>query len=464
MSTYLPGSADEVAEAIRGVLSNGESLEVLGSWSRRALGRAVSAADVLDMSAMAGIVSYEPAELILTALAGTPMHVIEAALAEASQMLAFEPPDLALLLSGADARQHAPGHSETAGGSVFPNPPFARLAELSAERGAFARTGTVGGVVATGLSGPRRFRAGAVRDHVLGMTAVSGRGEVFVGGGKVVKNVTGYDIPKLMTGSYGTLAVLTEITVKVLPAPEDTRTLLVAGLDTHDAVRAMTSVLQSTADVSGACYVPSGVASSAGVAALTGLADVSVMAFRLEGFTPSVEFRLSRLRDQFGSKSQIVLDRSSSQHFWRAIRDVHLFIDVSHGSVWRLSVPPAEGAAVIERIERAWPAARWYLDWAGGMIWVATGIDHRDPEDDAGARESSKRSGHVNVAHSAVLFREALGTTGGHATLIRAPAVVRANVDVFHPQSSGVAALSKRVKEQFDPSRVLNPGRMYANL
>lgn len=400
MSTYAPRTADEVAEAIRGAVASGESLEVVGAGSRRTLGRAVSASNTLDVSGIAGILSYEPAELVLTAAAGTPLHVIETALAEGSQMLTFEPPDFAPLL-GTDAK------------------------------------GSFGGVVATGLSGPRRFRAGAVRDHVLGISAVSGRGEVFVGGGKVVKNVTGYDIPKLMTGSYGTLAVLTEITVKVLPAPEDTRTLVVSGLGTHDAVRAMTSVLQSTADVSGACYLPAGV-DAPGIAT-----DESATVFRLEGVTPSVEFRLSRLREQFASAGeQAVLDREASQSFWRSIRDVAPFVDASFGSVWRLSAPPAEGAAVAERIERSCTGAKWYLDWAGGLIWVATGTERQHP------------------AH----IREALGATGGHATLIRAPAVVRANVDVFHPQSIGVASLSKRVKHQFDPARVLNPGRMYADL
>jgi glycolate oxidase FAD binding subunit len=381
----------------------GEAFEVVGGGSRRSIGRPVSAGNVLDISAIAGVVSYEPAELVLTARAGTPMHVLEAALGEQSQMLAFEPPDLSELVG-----THTPG--------------------------------TLGGTVAVGLSGPRRFRAGAVRDHVLGIVAVSGRGESFVGGGKVVKNVTGYDIPKLMTGSHGTLAVLTEITVKVLPAPAEVRTLLVRAAGGPDALRAqdavlgMTRVLQSTADVSGACYLP------AGVSAPGKSSDEAVIAFRLEGFTPSVDFRLSRLRESFAAASaQDVLDREASLRFWRAVRDVQPFIDASCGSVWRLSVPPAEGAAVVERIERSCPEARWFLDWGGGLIWLA-------------------------MPASAAGVREALGTAGGHATLIRASALVRANADVFHPQSPEVAALSKRVKTQFDPSCVLNPGRMYADV
>jgi glycolate oxidase FAD binding subunit len=256
-----------------------------------------------------------------------------------------------------------------------------------------------------------------------------------------VKNVTGYDIPKLMTGSYGTLAVLTEITVKVLPAPEDVRTLLIGGPGPRsanpiqDAVIAMTRVLQSTADVSGACYLP------AGIAVPGKSADEAIVALRLEGFTPSVDFRLSALRDSFDSAStQVALDRDTSLRFWQAVRDVQPFIDATCGSVWRLSVPPAESAAVVERIERSSPDARWFLDWGGGLIWVAT------------------------PAPAGALLRAALGATGGHATLIRAPTLVRANADVFHPQPAEMAALTKRVKSQFDPSRVLNPGRMYADI
>src|SRR5690349_2951672 len=195
----------------------GEALEVVGTGTRRGLGRPVEAPHVLDVSALRGVLEYEPEELVLTALPGTPLEEIEALLAERKQCLAFEPPYL-------------------------------------------ARGGTLGGAVSTGLSGPRRPKAGAVRDHVLGVTAVSGRGELFKAGGKVVKNVTGYDLPKLIAGSYGTLAVITELTIKVLPAQEDTRTLIVEGQALADAVRTMKRVLRSEADVSGACYLPAGVA------------------------------------------------------------------------------------------------------------------------------------------------------------------------------------------------------------
>ena len=421
MTTFVPRNAEEVADTIRWALAAREAFEVIAGGSKSSLGRPVDAPHRLDVSALAGVVSYEPDELVLTARPGTPTEIVEALLAERAQCLAFEPPNLAPLLRGS-----ASAHGDVAGDD----------GHMDARRG-----GTLGGVVSTGFSGPRRLRAGAVRDHLLGIAAVSGRGETFVGGGKVVKNVTGYDIPKLMTGSHGTLAVLTEITLKVLPAPEDVRTLLVHGLAASDAVRVMTGVLQSDVDVSGACYFP------ADLAVPGTLSGDSRTALRLEGFLPSVEYRLVRLREKLERQASLsVLDHATSLTFWRGVRDVRPFTDNASRMVWRLSVPPAEGAAVLERIAHAIPGTQSFLDWGGGLLWSQL-------PDDAGAHDSRART-----------IRSAIGDAGGHAMLIRAPEHVRAGTDVFHPQSEGVAALSRRVKAQFDPSHLLNPGRMVAGV
>jgi glycolate oxidase FAD binding subunit len=381
-------------------MNAGEALEVFGSGTRRGLGRPVDAAHWLDVSALRGVLAYEPEELILTALPGTSLAEIESLLATRKQCLAFEPP----YLTGA---------------------------------------GTLGGAVSTGLSGPRRPKAGAVRDHLLGVTAVSGRGELFKAGGKVVKNVTGYDLPKLIAGSYGTLAVITELTIKVLPAQEDTRTLVLGGQSAADAVRTMTSVLQSTADVSAACYLPAGI-SVPGVAVA---GDASSTAFRLEGVGPSVEFRLSRLRQQRQSAGSIAtFDPEPSLSFWRGIRDVTPFAGDSAHGLWRISVPPSRGAEVLAKIQASVPGARAFLDWGGGLIWL---------------QSSALADGAGAVADK---VRAVLAQSGGHATLIRASDEVRRSVNVFQPQAAALAALSKRVKLQFDPKRVLNPGRMYADV
>ena len=420
MTTLAPRTANEVTDAIRWAACAGEPLEVVAGGTRRALGRPVDAPHMLDVSALSGVLSYEPEELILTALPATPLAEIEALLASRGQCLAFEPP-------------------------------FARASDAS-------RLATLGGAVATGLSGPRRPKVGAVRDHVLGIAAASGRGEFFVSGGKVVKNVTGYDIPKLLTGSYGTLAVFTEITVKVLPAPQDTRTLLVHGMAAAESVRAMTAVLQSTADASAACHLPPGIAVPDKPVA------ESTTAIRLEGVTPSVEFRLSRLREQLSGKGSLtVLDRDSSLAFWQAVRDVTPFASDAARTLWRICVPPAQGADVLSRIERALPTAQAYLDWGGALIWLQLDV----PAETSAALASAEK---IRAAVAGGPVQASPGDAGrghavqGHATLISASTDVRRAVDVFHPQPAGLAALSNRVKAQFDPKQVLNPGRMYAGI
>lgn len=416
MTTFAPRNADEVVDAVRWAMNAGEALDVVGTGTRRGLGRPIDAAHVLDVSALRGVLEYEPEELILTALPGTPLAEIEDLLATRKQCLAFEP-------------------------SYLTGP------------------GTLGGSVSTGLSGPRRPKAGAVRDHVLGVTAVSGRGELFKAGGKVVKNVTGYDLPKLITGSYGTLTVITELTIKVLPAQEDTRTLIVGGQTAADAVRTMTSVLQSTADVSAACYLPEGVGAReiAFAGGGSGAAGASATAFRLEGVGPSVEFRLARLGQQLASAGSLaVLDRENSLHFWRGIRDVAPFAGDPAGGLWRISVPPSYGAEVLAKIQASVPGSRAFLDWGGGLVWLqlpaAAGAAAAAESDVAAALASERK------------IRAALTQSGGHATLVRASADVRRSVNVFQPQAAALAALSKRVKLQFDPKRVLNPGRMYADV
>jgi glycolate oxidase FAD binding subunit len=259
----------------------------------------------------------------------------------------------------------------------------------------------------------------------------------------VVKNVTGYDLPKLLTGSFGTLVVFTELTLKVLPAPEDTRTLLISGQSAADAVRTMTAILQSTADTSGACYLPQDVLAPGKPP------GVSTTALRFEGVRPSVEFRLSRLRDQMsGSGSLEVLDRDTSLDFWRAIRDVTPFAAESARTLWRISVPPAQGAEVLARIEKGLPGSRAFLDWGGGLIWLQPAAAADIPSTLACEQK----------------IRTAVAPTHGHAMLIRAPVDVRRTVNVFQPQAEALAALSTRVNSQFDPKQVLNPGRMYAGV
>jgi glycolate oxidase FAD binding subunit len=406
MSRFAPADLDELRDAIGEALAVEEPLEVVASGSKRGLGRPLQLPRMLDLSGLAGIRDYQPSELVLTAGAATPIEEIDAALAEAGQMLAFEPPDL---------------------GALFGLP------------AAVAGRRTLGGALACNLSGPRRIKTGAARDHFLGFRGVSGRGEIFKAGGKVVKNVTGYDLCKLMAGSFGTLAALEEVTIKVLPRPEVLSTVILWGLDALAAVRIFSRALASPHEVSGAAYIPA--SSTAGLTSLSG--STAVAALRLEGPSPSVTFRRERLLAELGSDREASsLDDEASVTFWRAVRDVLPLTGSGDRAVWRVSVAPSRGGELGEVIARRLDTS-WYLDWAGGLVWAAI----------AGAEDGGSA-----VIRSAIRGADGRGT--GHATLIKGSPELRRSVPVFEPQSAPLAALACRIKESFDPRRILNPGRI----
>jgi glycolate oxidase FAD binding subunit len=406
VTRYAPADLGELREAVGDALAAEEPLELVAGGSKRGLGRPMQTPHTLDLSRLAGIRDYQPSELVLTAGAATPLADIEAALAPARQMLGFEPPDWA---------------------ELFALPSYGTPLT------------TLGGVLACNLSGPRRIKAGAARDHFLGFRGVSGRGEVFKSGGKVVKNVTGYDLCKLMAGSYGTLAALEEVAIKVLPFAEAACTVVLSGLDPRAAVQHLKRALASSHEVSGAAYLPA----SLSAALLPGLS--SSTALRLEGPPPSVAFRRERLLAELASDCEAtVLEAEASMAFWRSIRDVAPLAQPRNRVVWRVSVAPNRGAEVAEAITGA-VDADWYLDWGGGLLWLAV---------------AETEDGGAGVVRAAIRGPDGRGT--GHGTLIRGSPVLRHNVPVFEPQTPPLAALTARVKESFDPRRVLNPGRMVA--
>ncbi len=396
-----PRDAGVVLAAVADSLAIGQPVEVVAAGSKRNLGRPCEVARELDLSALSGIDLYEPDELVVGMGAATPLAALEAALEANRQMLAFEPPDLGPLLG------------EPAG------------------------RGTVGGVLACNLSGPRRIMAGAARDHFLGFNAVSGRGEAFKSGGRVVKNVTGFDLSKLIAGSFGTLAVLTHVVLRALPSPDDECTVLIAGLADARAVAAMSAVMNGPYDISGAAHLPAAVARVSSNEAVSGL-GAAATAIRIEGPAPSVAARMRAVGDlasTFGPTQ--ALGPPQSRSLWREVRDVSFFAADAR-QVWRISVPPATGAGVGGRIANATGGTVFY-DWAGGLIWLAI--------------PALADAGHETV-------RGAIRDTGGHATLVRAGPDVRAAVPVFQPQPAPLAALTERIKDSFDPRHVLNPGRM----
>ena len=395
--TLNPTSDDDLREAIAAAIASSTPLAPVGLGTRAGIGQPVEH-QTLDLAGLSGVTLYEPEELILSVRAGTPVETVTALLAARGQELPFEPP------AWSAARGNASG-------------------------------GSIGGLVMSNTSGPRRLKVGAMRDHVLGLKGVSGRAELFKAGGRVVKNVTGYDLARGLCGSWGTLAVISEVTFKVLPKPETETTIAVAGQTPAAAIQLMTEALQEAIDVSSAAHLP------ADIAADLALGRTALTLLRLEGFAPSVAARLERLQRlaaPHGPLDKLEADRS--RQAWSAVGNIGHRSAAPDQALWRVYVAPAAGAAVVEAIGRSLPVrAAW--DWSGGLIWLWVS----DRLDDLGA-------GPIRAAVAA--------SGGGHATLMRGPADKRSRIDVFQPQPPALAALAARLKAQFDPAGILNPGRM----
>ena len=394
MAIVSPASEAELASAIADAAARGTPLAVEGGGTRTGLGRPVQAASTLSTAAMTGVTLYEPTELVISAQAGTPLAEIEALLATRNQRLAFEPIDHRLLYGSAGVP-------------------------------------TVGAAAAANLSGPRRIQSGAARDSLIGVRAVTGRGEIVKSGGRVMKNVTGYDLVKFLAGSYGTLAVLSEVTFKVLPMPETEATLVLHGLDERRAVAALSAALGSPFGVTGAAHLP-------GAAE-----EPATTIVRLEGFGTSVADRSKRLAMDLDTYDAAeTLDAAASRMLWQEVRDLRALRATSGTPVWRVSVKPSDGPAMAKAVRRVIDCTLLY-DWGGGLVWIAG-----EAGGDAGAS----------------VIRSAVAGVGGHATLVRAPDNIRNAVDVFEPLAPALMTLTRRLKATFDPSGVLNPGRMYAGV
>lgn len=372
---------------------------VEGFGSKAGMLRPVEAAVTLSTRNHSGVTLYSPREMILSARAGTPLAEIEAALAAENQQLTAEVPDLSALLGT------PPGQ-------------------------------TLGGVTATNLSGPRRIAWGATRDHVMGIRAVNGRGEVIRSGGRVLKNVTGLDLCKLLAGSHGTLGVLTEVTLKVQPRPEAGGTLVLRGLEAEAGVAALAAALGSPFGISGAAWLPGWAA-----ATIPGLGDLPAALIRIEDFASSVAYRLERLAtDLEGREAGEMLDDAASRSLWQAVRDVRPIVMQPGEAVWHVSTRPSRGPGLLAAVAAA--GGRGILDWGGGRLWLA------GPGTEA--------------LHAAVTA--AVGRAGGGWTLMRGPEALRRAVEVVPPEEPALAALSARVKLAMDPARILNPGRLRAAL
>jgi glycolate oxidase FAD binding subunit len=402
---HAPDTVEELAYLVAEAADTRTPLEVMGHGTKREVGRLVQYGAVLSTESLVGVSLYEPTELVLVALAGTPVAQIEQMLAENDQELPFEPVDLGPVLG------FGPGQA------------------------------TIGGVLATNISGSRRILSGSARDHLLGVQAVNGRGETIRSGGRVMKNVTGYDLSRALAGSWGTLAVLTEVAIKVLPAQREVRTLLCFGLADPTGVEALGLALGTPFEVSGTVHVNGELARRFSDEEISRPGQ-SVTAIRVENFPASARYRASRLKQMLQAYAPALeLDTARSRMFWDDVKSLRMF-ERTGRPLWRISMAPTSGPKLVHSLARKIDVRALY-DWSGGLIWLDTPLIT-----DAGAVE----------------IRRTLAEFGGHATLIRAEPQARAVIDVFQPLDAPLMALTAALKQAFDPVGILNPGRMYAGI
>lgn len=385
-------SEADVIAAVQSARAAHTTLEIVGAGTKRHCCRPVAADQLLDVSALAGILRYEPDELVLTARAGTTIAAIEAAIAPRDQRLGFDPADWGPLL------------------------------------GAPAHCATIGGVLSADACGSARVRFGACRDHLLGYRAVNGFGESYKAGGRVVKNVTGFDLSRLMCGAMGTLGVLTEVTLRLVPRPPSHAILVVPGILPEEGLALLRKAWTSPFGPTGLAFIP---ASAARAFPELGPFESGAAIVRVEGTRPALDEKIAGLRTLF-SRACAMAD--SNADVFAKIGAGHAFLDES-ADVWRLMLPPAAAANAIHRLR----PVRWLADWAGGLLWIAS-----EPGNDMAAKDI------LAVAAS----------EGGNAMLLRASPAMRTRASVASAQSGARAALEKRIKAAFDPLGIFNSGRI----
>lgn len=399
---FAPETDQQIRDFVAWAAAEKQRLSIQGTGTKTEFGYPVDADSLLSLHGHRGITAYEPAELVMSAKAGTPLDEIEQELAGHGQCLAFDPP--------------RPG-------KLYPGN---------------ASAGTIGGVFMGNLSGPRRYVAGAARDHILGVRAVNGRGEEYKSGGSVIKNVTGYDLSKLLTGSWGTLSVVTDFTFKVLPLPPVSSTLVISDITVQEAFGLIGDIAQGNWESSGLALIPARIKP---VFRRQTELDGNLITLRLEGTAASVRERADAIAGHLSSTSHHrLVEGETSDCIWGSIRDAEVFSDPAHTpALMKLSIPPSAAPDISGLIEQL-GGCEWYADAAAGWIWV--GICQASSEDK------------INT------IRREAASCSGSAVLYRAPEAVKRNVGVFSEKSPALTALNRRIKHSFDPENIFNPGRL----
>ncbi len=410
-STKYPQNEREVSNFIKKFYKSNIPIELVGSGSKKKIGKPLQCAQTLSLSKLNGIIEYLPEELYIKVKAGTPIRHIEEELKKNKQQLAFEPIDFGYLLNGK------------------------------------SDYGTAAGQVACNISGPRRFKVGSVRDHVLGFRGVNGKGEIIKSGGVVVKNVTGYDLSKLICGSYGTLVALTEITFKVLPVSEESKTLVIHNQKLEFAMDFLDKAISSSNDVSGAIFLPNeptvpGCAMN--IEKTFKLNDLkqegSITAIRIEGSKNSIDQRVKNLIDELKiyNFSISILETYQSEIFWNKVKSFEFF-SKSKNSIIRIVIPPSECIKLLYQFSNKY---KYYLDWGGALMWM----------------EAFELSEEMFDS-----IRKKVVKLDGYVTMIKNSNYLPYVEDVFTINKDRFI-ISQNIKKSFDPKRILNSGKMYTGI
>ena len=401
--TFKPSSREEIAEIIKNCYKKSIPLEINGTKSKNKIGRNFQSEKTLDLSGYSGIIEYKPEELYIKVKAGTPLKEILEAIDKNNQQLAFEPIDFGFLFEGK------------------------------------SNGGTIGGVVACNFAGPRRFKVGSARDHVLGFQGINGKGEIIKSGGTVVKNVTGYDLCKLVSGSYGTLTVLTELSIKVLPKSESSKTLIINNPHLKKAMEYLGTALSSSTDPSGGVFYPERFENNFVFNDLTHKGALT--AIRIEGPTNSVDQRISRLIKELSLlvNEYSVLDNFQTDLFWSKTRNLEVFSNLKN-NLLRVIVPVSETLNVIQKLKKY--EINYFLDWGGNLIWL---------ELETISLKILSEIKEITQEHS------------GYFTIIKLEDDLKASADIFTIDPIKYK-ISEKIKKSFDPKRIFNPGKMYSGI
>jgi len=402
-SILKPNNENDLQEIIKYCYKKDLPIEIVGSGTKSEIGKKLQCAKILDMSNISGILEYKPEELYITVKAGTPIKIVNDELKKNNQYLAFEPIN------------------------------FSEIFKKDLNEG------TIGGTLSCNFSGSRRFKVGSARDHILGFKGYNGKGEKIKSGGTVVKNVTGYDLSKLVTGSFGTLLALSEITLKVLPLQTDTKTIIISDLALEHSMGIMGSSLSSSHDPSGAVFYPGSLRNNFTFNDLTH--QGSITAIRIEGTKISTEQKANNFFKDLSleEKKTTILDKTQSEIFWEDTRALKVF-SKSQKNILRVVIPPSETVNLITRLKTFHPS--YFIDWGGSLIWLE--LDYLSNQK-------------VDQIRRRVL------NAGGYLTVIKSPANIKSSYEIFTIDPIKFK-ISQNLKKSFDPKRIFNPGKMYTGI